>query len=329
MIKNQLKQYVLYWCVGSILIFGAATKAEVHELRVIAIATLMNHPALDAVQNGMKQELARHGYVENKTIRYLVRNASGQIQLAATIANELAVHRPAVTVAITTPMAQAVAKMAASPIVFAAVTAPVDAGLVKALDVGEQDITGTSDAWPYENQLKLIREMTPTNRRLGVLNDPGEPPSQYGMKQLRLLAPHLGFEIVDGPVSSTLDVYPVAQSLASRVDVLLLTSANSVIAGMAGALKVAVDRRMPFYVGDCGSVERGGLAAAAVGYFELGIETGKLVARVLEGERKIPTFVANGYEICVNTEAAKLMGVTIPDSILRRATRVYSEIRWQ
>jgi putative tryptophan/tyrosine transport system substrate-binding protein len=328
MTADQVKLPPLAWCVGLMLIIAALTKATADELKVIGIATLVTHPALDAVQNGLKQELARRGYVEGKTISYLVRNAAGQIHLAATIAGELAVHQPAVTVAITTPMAQAVTKAVAGPIVFAAVTDPVGAGLVESLDRGERDITGTSDAWPYEDQLKLIREIATTVHRLGVLNNPGEPPSQHGMNQLRLFAPGLGFEIVDGTINSTLDVYPVTQSLASQVDGLLLTSANSVIAGMAGALKVAVDHKIPFFVGDCGSVKRGGLAAVGVGYFELGVETGKMVARMLDGERKIPIFVANGSETCVNTEAAKLMGTTIPDSVLRRATQVYSKIDW-
>jgi ABC-type uncharacterized transport system substrate-binding protein len=115
---------------------------------IVGIATLVTHPALDAVQDGLKQGLARRGYVEGNTINYLVRNGAGQIQLAATIARELAVHRPAVTVAITTPMAQSVTKAPAGPIVFAAVTDPVGAGLVESLDQGETDTTGASDAWP-------------------------------------------------------------------------------------------------------------------------------------------------------------------------------------
>jgi putative tryptophan/tyrosine transport system substrate-binding protein len=96
---------------------------------------------------------------------------------------------------------------------------------------------------------------------------------------------------------------------------------------MAGALKVAVDKKLALYVGNAGSVEKGALAAVSIGYFELGVETGKLVARLLTGERGIPTFVVRSSAIYVNTEAAKLMNVTIPSSVLDRATRVYREIR--
>jgi len=297
------------------------------DTKVVAIATLMSHPALDAVQDNLKKELERQGLVEGKNLRYIIRNANGQVQLAANIATELESQNPDVIVAVTTPMAQAVAKTARCPVVFAAVTDPVGAGLVKSLDKGEDTITGTSDAWPYEDQLKLIRQISPNAKRLGVLYNPGEAASQYGIKEIRRFAPSLGFELVEGSVSSTGEVYPVAQNLAGRVDALFLSSDNTVIGGVAAAVKVAVEHKIPLYVGDSGTVEKGGLAAVSVGYAELGTETGKLVIRSLNGERNIPTLVARGSEVYINKKAAEMMGVTVPDEVLRNATKVYEEIK--
>jgi putative ABC transport system substrate-binding protein len=297
------------------------------DTKVVAIATLMSHPALDAVQENLKKELERQGLVEGQNIRYIIRNANGQVQLAANIATELVSQNPDVIVAVTTPMAQAVAKTARCPVIFAAVTDPVGAGLVKSLEKGEDTITGTSDAWPYEDQLKLIRQISPNAKRLGVLYNPGEAASQYGIKEIRRFAPGLGFELVEGSVSSTGEVYPVAQNLAGRVDALFLSSDNTVIGGVAAAVKVAVEHKIPLYVGDSGTVEKGGLAAVSVGYAELGTETGKLVIRSLNGERNIPTVVARGSEVYINKKAAEMMGVTVPDEVLRNATKVYEEIK--
>ncbi len=295
--------------------------------KVIAIATLMSHPALDSIQENIKKELEREGYIEGSKVSYVIRNANGQIQLAANIASELTAQNPDIIVAITTPMAQAVAKIARSPIVFAAVTDPIGAGLVKSLDQGEPNITGTSDAWPYEDQLKLIRKISPSVKRLGVLYNPGEAASQYGIKEIRKYAPGLGFELVEGAVNSTTEVYPVAQNLVRRVDVLFLSSDNTVIGGVAAAVKVAVENKVPLYVGDSGTVEKGGLAAVSVGYPELGIETGKIIVRILKGEKNIPTFVARGSEIYVNKKAAELMGVSLPEEVMKGATKVFEEIK--
>ena len=308
------------------IIVGTQTTKPTDGAKVVAIATLMSHPALDAVQEGIVRELRAMGFAEGKTIRYIVRNANGQVQIASAIANDLAAQNPDVIVAITTPMAQAVAKVTRGPIVFAAVTDPVGAGLVQSLNRPGEGITGTSDAWPYEDQLKLIRAISPAAVRLGVLYNPGEAASQYGIRQIRALAPSLGFKLVEGSVSSTGDVYPVAQGIASRVDALYLSSDNTVISGVAAAVRVAIQRKLPLYVGDSGTVEKGGLAAVSVGYAKLGAETGKLVARVLRGERNIPVVVAKGTEVYINKKSAELMGVSVPEAVLRKATKVYGEI---
>ena len=118
----------------------------------------------------------------------------------------------------------------------------------------------------------------------------------------------------------------MARNLANRTDALFLSSDNTVIGGVAAAIRVAVDRKMPLYVGDSGTIEKGGLAAVSVGYAELGKETGKLVVRMLNGERYIPTYVGRGEHTYINLRAAELMGVTIPDHIIESAHKVFEEI---
>src|SRR4051812_14472972 len=98
---------------------SCATKDPGNSEQLVAVATLMSHPALDAVQENMRKEIEREGFHEGKNIRYVVKNANGQMALTANIASDLAAQNPAVIVAVTTPMAQAVAKTANSPVVFA------------------------------------------------------------------------------------------------------------------------------------------------------------------------------------------------------------------
>lgn len=171
-----MKKWHLALVVVLVIVIAIVVATQINKsgqkTKVVAIATLMAHPALDAVQENLKKELERQGFHEGKNVRYIIRNANGQVQLAANIATELASQGPDVIVAITTPMAQAVAKSARCPVVFAAVTDPVGAGLVKSLDKGEEMVTGTSDAWPYQDQLKLIRKISPKAKRLGVLYNP-------------------------------------------------------------------------------------------------------------------------------------------------------------
>lgn len=295
-------------------------------LPTVAVATLMSHPALDEVRAGVVEGLAGNGLVEGRDYRLVERNANGQTPVAATIAGELAAQRPAVIVAIATPMAQAVKARWQGPLVFAAVTDPVGAGLVRNLK-GSPNVTGVSDAWPYREQLQLIREIQPGARRLGVLFNPGEAASQYGMIQIRALAPTMGFTIVEAPVSATAEVAIAARLVAGKSDALFLSSDNTVISAVGAAYQEAVRQKKPLYVGDSGTVERGGLAAVSVGYRSVGLETGKLAARMLRGERNLAVIVARGSDIYVNRKAAADMGVTVPDTVTRRAVQVFDAVR--
>lgn len=292
----------------------------------VAIATLMSHPALNDVDTGLREELERRGWVEGENIEFITRNANQQMQVLPAIAGDLASQNVDVIVGITTPMAQALARVIKSPLVFAAVTDPVKAGLVPDLTNGHVNITGTSDAWPYRAQLALIREILPNAKMLGVLYNPGEAASQYGIEQIRLHAPSFNFELTESGVNTVVEVRPAAEGLAERVDALFLSSDNTVIGGMNGALSVAVEQKKALFVGDSGTVQRGGLAAVSVGYLELGRKTGELVDRMLRGERSIPTVVSMGEEIYINLKAAELMQVEVPQALIDRASKVFQEI---
>lgn len=317
--------------VAVLFIIGAGlylySQLKYEPKRTVAIATLVSHPALDSLLENLKSQLAAEGFRDGENIKIEARNASGQVQLASGIASELASLNPAVSIGITTPIAQAMAKVTRGPFVFAAVTDPVGAGIVKALDIPALLVTGAADAWPYNDQLKLIREISPGVKRIAVIFNPGDTASQFGMKEIRKYAAQLGFEIIDGPVNSTAEVFAVAENIASNADAIFLSSDATAISGVAGAAKVAIKRQIPLFVGDSGTVEKGGLAAVAIGYDRLGVETGKLVARYLRGERNLAIVMPDGKSnVVVNTKAAELMGVKIPPSVLARA-QVFTEIK--
>ena len=314
--------------LGAVVVFfSLRNKNAPKGMKVVAIANLMKHPILDTVQDNLLAELRQEGYEDGKNIRIIMRNANGQIQVVPIIANELVTQEPDIIIAITTPVAQAMKKVARCPIVFGAVTDPVGAGIVTSLEQGEGMITGTSDAVPYDEQLRLIRRITPNTKRLGILFNPGEAASQYGIKQLRKFAPEFGFILIEGPVSTTGDVFPVAQYLSSKVDAILISTDNTVAAGIAAAVKVSVEHKIPLFACDSGSIEKGAIAAVSAGYAQVGINTGKLAVRVLNGERNIPTITAKGSELYINKKSAEMMGVKISDEVINDATKVYEEIK--
>lgn len=293
---------------------------------VIALVNLQTHPILDAVQQGVLDELKKNSLVDGEGTRLVIRNANGDMQRVAAIASEVRSQNPDVVVAISTPIAQAIVQAYDGFIVFGALTDPVGAGVLKTLDGANPNITGTTDALPYEEQLKLVRRIVPAAKRLGLLFSPGEAASQHALKEVKRVAPGLGFELIEGPVNSTNEVFPVAQNIADKVDVFLISTDNTVAAGIAGAVKVAIEQKIPLFACDSGSVEKGAIAAVSPGYYDIGIETGKLVVRVLAGDRNIPVVSPKGGDIYINRKAAEQMGVDIPQDVMSEATKVFEAI---
>lgn len=310
-----------------VLVAGACARGQQEtastRVKKVAIATLMTHPALDSVIENMKVSLAARGFKEGESVQYSVKNANGDSNLAVTIVRDLQLENPDVLVAVTTPVAQVAVKEARVPVVFSAVTDPVGAGVVTSLTTPTATITGVSDAWPYRQQLALVREIVPAAKRLGVVFNPGEAASQYGIAQIRELAPATGFSVVEIPVSNTQEILGALRLRIRNVDAIYLSSDNTVIQGLPAALRVSLDNKKPLFVGDSGTVEKGGLAAVSVGYAGVGRATGDLVARVLAGERSIPIVVAQGDEVYLNLDTAKRIGLEIPGSVRGRATQVF------
>lgn len=309
------------------LVAAVVLKSDKKAEHTIVVATLVSHPILDAVQKGCLAELREQGFSEPKT-RFVLKNANGQISDTATIAGSLSTERPSLVVAISTPMSQAVASAHLdAPLVFGAVTDPVGAHLVPSLGkVATGSVTGTSDAVPYEAVLSLIKRITPKVEKLGVIYNPGEAAAQYGIKELKRLAPGIGLTLVEGAVSTSNEVGPVAESLAPRCDAILLSGDNTAVGGVNGALKVAFERKLPLYAPDSGTVEKGALAAVSVDYEALGRETGKLAVRMLHGERNIPVYVTSGDAIFLNSEGAARMGCDIPADVRKNAAKIFDHL---
>jgi putative ABC transport system substrate-binding protein len=316
------------------LAFGlvACSKREISteskSTTTIAIANLQKHPILDAVEAGVIDELKRQGFGNGTAgIRYIVRNAAGDKLQIPTIATELGAQNPDVVIAISTPIAQAVVQKFKGKVVFGALTDPISAGVVSSLDGSNPNITGTTDAIPYDEQLKLIRKLSPSTTKLGLLFNPGEASSQFAVPRIKEAASKLGFEIVEGPVNSTQEVYQVTLGLVGRVDALLISTDNTVAAGIAGAVKVGIERKTPVFACDSGSVEQGAIGAVSPGYYDIGLETGKLAARFLKGESGLPVVFPKSGDIYLNRKAAEQMGLTISSDILSHAAKVYEEIK--
>lgn len=313
----------------SILLAVAATLALTLPAKAadvtVAVTAIVEHPALDAVRKGVQDTLAAAGYKEGENLKFLFESAQGNPATAAQIARQFAGEDPSVIVPISTPSAQAVVSATRDiPVVFTAVSDPLGAQLVKNMDKPGGNVTGLSDMSPVAEHIALIKEILPNVKSIGYLYNSGEANSVSLLAVLKTEAAKAGLTVVESAATKSAEVQGAARALVGRADVIYVPTDNTIISALEGAVAVAEEAKLPLFTADTDSVNRGSIAALGFNYYDVGKQTGDIVVRILKGENPgdIAVKVAAGSDLVVNKKAAEKMGVTLPESVLKRANRV-------
>lgn len=291
----------------------------------VAVTSIVEHPALDSVRDGVKKALEDAGYTEAKGLKWQFQTAQGNTAIAAQIARKFVGDKPDAIVAIATPSAQAVVAATKSiPVVYAAVTDPVAAQLVPSLEPSGTNVTGVSDALALEKQVELIRSVVPDAKRVGMVYNPGEANSVVVVERLRELLPRSGMTLVEATAARTVDVGAAARSLVGKVDVIYTNTDNNVVSAYEALVKVGNDADVPLVASDTDSVKRGAIAALGIDYYDIGLQTGKQVVRILKGEAPgaIASQTSDNLQLFVNPGAAKQQGVTLSEDFIKSASQV-------
>jgi putative ABC transport system substrate-binding protein len=295
------------------------------QIPTVAVTAIVEHPALDAVRDGVRDALAAEGFRDGMEIRFLYESAQGNPAIAAQIASQFVGNNATVIVPISTPSAQAVlAATSTIPIVFSAVTDPVAAGLVTDILHPGGNITGTSDLTPVDRHVALMKEIQPDLTAIGVIYNPGETNSVVLVDLLKAAAAELGLTVVEATAVNTANVQAAAQSLVGRVQAIYIPTDNTVVSAIDAVIGVAEEADIPLYAGDTATVVVGAVASIGFNYYEHGLQAGHIVARILRGENPgdIPVEFATGGDLFVNPGAAARMGLTIPQAVIDRAATV-------
>ena len=311
--------------VKAVVLSTAVLSSGLHAKQVyVATTAIVEHPALDAVRDGIKEMLNESGYT-GEQLKFTYESAQGQPVIAAQIARKMVGDQPDVIVAIATPSAQAAASASKNiPVIFSAVTDPVSAKLVPSLTKPGGNVTGLSDMVNVKQQLALITEFMPNLKKLGVPYNPGEPNAVAIIDALKIEAKKQGIEIIESAAPKSADVMIASKQLVGKADAIYCPTDNTIISAFESVVKVGIDAQIPVFAADTGSVARGAVAAVGYDYFDLGRQTGEIVVRILKGEKAgdIDVKMAVGTDLFVNPKMAARMGIEIPAAVLARASKI-------
>ena len=294
----------------------------------IGITKIVEHPALDAVEQAVIDALSAAGYERDVDVEYLLASAQGDFTVAISIAQNFLAQGVDLVVAIATPSAQAAVEVfrdTDTPIIYAAVTDPVAAELVlSATDPSDNgNVTGVSDMIPVAAHLRLLQDLSPDIARVGIVYNPGEANSVILTELAIAAADEIGVEVITATADSTANVQLAAQSLIGRIDAFYVTTDNTVVSAIDAVLAASEEAGIPFLVADPTSIAHA-TVAAGFNYYDLGLSVGDVVLDVLAGTlpNELPVAYPSRAEIHLNLDLAAKIGFEFPVSIIEQAASV-------
>ena len=287
---------------------------------LIGISQYGQHGSLDNCREGFLQGLEEAGLKEGVDFEVDYRNADFDDTMTTQIGDAFSAEDVDLMVGIATNSAVVCFNAAEDkdiPVIFTAITDPVGAHL----DSG--NITGTSDALPVAGQLELIRALQPDADTVGIIYTTSEPNSVYSVGIYEDLAADYGFTIDAVGVTSQAEVpQAVDQLIADGVDCLSNLTDNNVVGVLTSILEKTDEAGIPVYGSEVEQVKLGCVAGAGLDYVQLGIQTGKMAAKVLTGEttcEDLPYETIENYGLYINSDSLSALGITVPEDIAQSA----------
>ena len=299
----------------------AASKDKV----TVGIVQIVEHAALDVASKGFVDGMAAKGFKEGQNVVYDRQNAQADQSNLRTIAERFINNKTDLICAIATPAAQVVANATQDiPIVATAVTDYEAAKLVKSNAKPGTNVTGTSDMNLVEAQLDLILKLVPATKTVGVIYNSSEVNSQVQVDLLKSCAKAKGVEIKEATVNNVNDIQQAARSLLGNVQAIYVPTDNVLASAMPALAMVTEEAKLPVIAGEGGMVKSGGVATLGLDYYKLGKQSGEMAADILSGKAKpqdMPIQTQKEFNIIINEENAKKIGLTIPKEILDKVAK--------
>ena len=281
----------------------------------VGICQLVQHEALDAATQGFKDALTEK--LGEGNVKFDEQNASGDSANCATIVNGFVSNNVDLILANATAPLQAAAQATADiPVLGTSVT-----DYATALDISGwtgtvgNNISGTSDLAPLDQQAAMIQELFPDAKNVGLLYCSAEPNSVYQCDVIEGYLTEEGYTVARYAFTDTNDVTSVAQTAADNSDVIYIPTDNTAASNTEAIANVAIPAKVPVVAGEEGICNGCGVATLSISYYDLGYATGEMAAKILaEGAdvSTMPVEYAPNVTKKYNAANCEALGITPP-----------------
>lgn len=301
-------------CVTSVFAGGSTEKsANSSAVYKVGVCQFVQHDALDAATQGFEDALKDK---LGDSVQITVQNASGDVATCITIVNGFLSSNVDLIMANATPALQAAqAATGDIPILGTSVTDYGTAlGIGNFSGVTGTNISGTSDLAPLDEQAKMILELFPNAKNVGLLYCSAEANSVYQIKIVKSLLEEKGIKCAEFAFSDSNDVASVTTNACSFSDVIYIPTDNTAASCTETIRNVVELAKVPVVAGEEGICKGCGVATLSISYYELGYTTGKMAAEILLGSdvSVMPIEYAPTVTKKYNAELCAILGVNVP-----------------
>lgn len=305
----------------SLLMLGACGNKEAagnDEAKKVGVLQLVQHPSLDNAYEGFKEGLAEGGYKEGDNLKIEYQNAQNNQDNLKSMSEKLVKDEPDLLLGVATPAAQSLLNTTTDiPITVTAVTDLEEAKLVKSDKKPGGNVTGTTDMVPIDKQIDLLLSIVPEAKSIGIMYNAGEANSKIQADLAEKALKKAGVEVKVKTANTTNDVQQVTESLANETDGIYVPTDNTFASAATVIGDVVKEKKIPLVAGSTEQIDGGGIATVGIDYKSLGKQTGKMAAKILDGDAKpedTPVESADTLKLVVNKDMAKALDID-PDSI--------------
>ena len=294
----------------------SAAESTDDKVYTVGICQLVQHEALDAATQGFKDALTEK--LGEGNVKFDEQNASGDSANCTTIVSGFVSTGVDLILANATAPLQAAAQATADiPVLGTSVT-----DYATALDISDwtgtvgNNISGTSDLAPLDQQAAMIQEMFPNAKTVGLLYCSAEPNSVYQCDVIEGYLTEMGLETTRYAFTDTNDVTSVTQAAAAASDVIYIPTDNTAASNTEAIANVVIPEKVPVVAGEEGICKGCGVAALSISYYDLGYKTGEMAAEILADGADVSTMpveFAPNVTKKYNAANCEALGITPPD----------------
>ena len=282
----------------------------------IGITQIVSHPALDSAREGFKAAFKEAGIDAD----FDEKNANGETTNANLIANNFVSSKEDLIFAIATNSAQSASQATNDiPVVFAAITDPQSAGILK------NNVTGVSDRMDVKQQLELLKKLDSKIKNVGVIYNSSEQNSKVQVDDLKKAAKEIGLNIVEKSVVQANEIPQTVDNLVREADAIYLPTDNLVASVVSLITDKATAAKKIVFGAEAAHVKGGALITQGVSYYEIGKEAGKMAIDILKNGKKpseIKFKTMPLSEIVVNEKTLAALGISLPEDVKSKAKMV-------